>query len=624
MPSKSPTDNPTTRKPTIFGETRSPTTVIPTQPTSIPTNNPTSVKTCIVAPNSQTDNPTVDCAVTVELTNDPRSINTITSQNEWTLNQNLNNPLSDWGLKATLDAQQYGFKSGLSILSIEIDGYPVSTESDVFFAFSIGDDQYVTFVTDLDGTYSSSGLVGIFIYPPCGSNNVAFGDAETLISSTGNVDQYVMRDILADGNRNNWGILTTTPNDYTGPVIFEFTNNYIDDTFTVNFRSATFPNGLSCAYNSAVSLKKDFKVFISPDVDSAGETYNVRVFYIAGTNTGYTLTPTNDPTPSPTNMPSKNPTNHPTTPTSIQTAAPTPTPIPTATTQPTVTPTKIPTPSEISVQLMCNDCTTLSGWIGVGSYYTLTSGGPCPDTPAPSPCLYIGYDGSSIEWSSGQNMIGYTSFYFEFAGDAWSGGPGDHCYLEYRFDNVGSWIIINDMDGVEDQPQLFVTNSAPVTGNLLNFRYRSNAVVDSTFYCGIDDICVWGITTSDTVICTDTFVSNWKETELVDLLSNTLFKNYWQGYTTMLMGDGNVYDQFLVMQPSSTLFGYVTYNLHFKYTSFSAVIGLAGFTSSTCLASYGTSYSTYDGIIFEFYVDNVLKYTSNQLIYASDFENVNI
>eukprot|EP01083_Nonionella_stella_P265096 898432_1 len=92
--------------------------------------------------------------------------------------------------------------------------------------------------------------------------------------------------------------------------------------------------------------------------------------------------------------------------------------------------------------------------------------------------------------------------------------------------------------------------------------------------------------------------------------------------TSMLMGDEKTYNNFFVVHPSSTAdFGSVTWVLNRKYKTLKAVIGLAG--NSECVDEYGKD-SDYDGIVFKFFVDEQLKYTSNRLAVLSAYENINI
>ena len=55
-------------------------------------------------------------------------------------------------LSANLAATSYALRSDeTSSISIKIDGTKGTFELDPFFAFGIDDEQYITFVTDLDG-----------------------------------------------------------------------------------------------------------------------------------------------------------------------------------------------------------------------------------------------------------------------------------------------------------------------------------------------------------------------------------------------------------------------------------------------------------------------------------------
>ena len=191
------------------------------------------------------------------------------------------------GLVLTLDAEEYSFrdKDGSSI-SISMDGSCSSNECDGYFAFSIGDQQYLTFITDFDGRYDvnlneGAAREGIFVYPACNSGSVATGDASGLIPH--GFTRRTIRDALSGGDDENFYRLTETPNDENFPVVFEFINNADSGTFTFKFSSPTFTTSLECTYTSAVTTGEDFKLFITPDGG------NERIKIDSFTVTGYLL-----------------------------------------------------------------------------------------------------------------------------------------------------------------------------------------------------------------------------------------------------------------------------------------------------------------------------------------------
>eukprot|EP01084_Bolivina_argentea_P142241 249889_1 len=109
--------------------------------------------------------------------------------------------------------------------------------------------------------------------------------------------------------------------------------------------------------------------------------------------------------------------------------------------------------------------------------------------------------------------------------------------------------------------------------------------------------------------------------------------NEWENFdteevvTSMLMGDGNTYDEFLVVHPPAwaqqqATNGYVEWqHLNANYDSFTGLIGLAA--NSHCSDKYATQ-SQYDGFECKIYVDNILKYSSKRIASISDFEHINI
>ena len=193
-------------------------------------------------------------------------------------------------LSVKLEAKTYGFKSDeVSSIWIKIDGEIgdiESTELDPFFAFSIDDEQYISFVTDLDGLlWVYPGFSGIGIYPGCGSNDLAFGNASMLMANinASTLDADSQRDTMADGDQYNWYTLSTTPNNDTQPITFEFINDDIENTFTFKFISATFPNGLNCTYNASISIQKHFTMFTSPHLSNGvSETWLISNITVTG------------------------------------------------------------------------------------------------------------------------------------------------------------------------------------------------------------------------------------------------------------------------------------------------------------------------------------------------------
>ena len=178
-------------------------------------------------------------------------------------------------LSANLEATTYAFKSGeISSISIEMNGTKQTSQLDPYFAFGIDDDQYITFVTDLDGAYWIDGTkstAGIGIYPECGSESLATGNASILIKQINETSDGVrsaQQDVLAGGNVTNWYRLSNISNGDNQPIKFEFINDDIHNGFTFKFISATFPDGLNCTYNTSISIQKHFQMFMSPHTNN--------------------------------------------------------------------------------------------------------------------------------------------------------------------------------------------------------------------------------------------------------------------------------------------------------------------------------------------------------------------
>ena len=227
--------------------------------------------------------------ITTTLTNDPRGINEVNSNNTWKLFQDFRtNPLlNDWGLVLTLDSAEYSFRDrdGSSI-SISMDGFCSSRQCDGYFGFSIGDEEYFTFVTDFDGSFnvnSGSGLPvlnGIFIYPGCGSSSIESGNPSELFPSP-DLNMGLIRDAFSGGDHTQFHSLSEMGNGENFPITFELINNAQSDSFIFKFSSPTFTTPLECRYNSSVGIHKDFKLYITPDIVGS-ETLLITKFDVNG------------------------------------------------------------------------------------------------------------------------------------------------------------------------------------------------------------------------------------------------------------------------------------------------------------------------------------------------------
>ena len=226
--------------------------------------------------------------ISTNLINDPRGINIVNSNNTWKLNQDHNNPLYNWGLVLTLDAAEYSFRDrdGSSI-SISIDGFCSSSQCDGYFAFSIGDEKYFTFVTDFDGYFSvnagtgNTPRTGIFIYPQCGASSIKSGNPSELFPDpSSNLNQIAIRNAMSDGDHTQFYQLSSSQNNENFPIKFELINNAKSNSFIFKFSSPTFTTPLECRYNSKVDIHKDFKLYISPD--GGNEILKIKKFNVNG------------------------------------------------------------------------------------------------------------------------------------------------------------------------------------------------------------------------------------------------------------------------------------------------------------------------------------------------------
>ena len=100
--------------------------------------------------------------------------------------------------------------------------------------------------------------------------------------------------------------------------------------------------------------------------------------------------------------------------------------------------------------------------------------------------------------------------------------------------------------------------------------------------------------------------------------------NEWYGHTQMLMGNGKIYDNFIVMWPQSSSAAnqvFKEYKLHGKYSLFTAVVGVAR-------SSNGCELTTDGNFTVNILIDGVVKYSrsgyDNNGIGSYDYVYINI
>eukprot|EP01083_Nonionella_stella_P214655 773265_1 len=102
-------------------------------------------------------------------------------------------------------------------------------------------------------------------------------------------------------------------------------------------------------------------------------------------------------------------------------------------------------------------------------------------------------------------------------------------------------------------------------------------------------------------------------TSLIDLneISTNIINDKFQN-TNIAMGNSKNYSHYITMHPSDTSnYGSITWPLNDKFPFFTAIIGLS-LSNTNCINKYGSD-SNHDGVIYKFYIDNTLKYTSTQI-----------
>eukprot|EP01084_Bolivina_argentea_P157008 273609_1 len=124
---------------------------------------------------------------------------------------------------------------------------------------------------------------------------------------------------------------------------------------------------------------------------------------------------------------------------------------------------------------------------------------------------------------------------------------------------------------------------------------------------------------------TDVFLSNLQvSSEKIGWPAGGNGVNSWFGNNKMLMGNGQTYDNFLVIHPppdGGAAFAYKRYTLNGDYSRFSAVVGVARTSNSNCVnkANYGS-------FRVDIVIDNVVQYSQTGYTPngVGSYDNVNI
>ena len=215
----------------------------------------------------------------VKVTIDESISTTFVQANGWTVRHSTSAPSAHWKLSLQFAADLYGFEQNRSDSGIRIimDGERLSSQSDMFYGFSVKD-QYFVFAHDFDGSvWNGVDKYGILIYPASNAS-LATGNISTLISGFGSSGAE-LRTSLANGDANNWHQLTVDSfNGNNWPVIFTVINNDIDKTVTFTFSSAT--QNLECTFNSSFGIMDDFNMYLLPDTNADYESVRIESFIV--------------------------------------------------------------------------------------------------------------------------------------------------------------------------------------------------------------------------------------------------------------------------------------------------------------------------------------------------------
>jgi len=191
---------------------------------------------------------------------------TDSSNDQWYLHGQKSSVFDDWALELDLSGP-LAVSSG-STITFEIDGSKVVSDSnqwgegDMFMGFGDGE-KYIAFGLDFDGALgnwagknSPDNINGMLIYPPCsGDHSLATGSVSDLLQDVGSHlnpwgkydARYAVRDLLAGGDRSDWGLLSgeSISNGDNWPVTIEIMMGA--DEVTFRFISASVK--AKCTYS---------------------------------------------------------------------------------------------------------------------------------------------------------------------------------------------------------------------------------------------------------------------------------------------------------------------------------------------------------------------------------------
>eukprot|EP01083_Nonionella_stella_P071699 192741_1 len=193
---------------------------------------------------------------------------------------------SDWAVGVTLNSASYGFHpTEVSSITIVVH-LNCSLECDEFYAFGFGD-RYISFAHDLDSALAvgPGDGGGLFIYPAVGSSSLGIGDPSSFFEGQASMD--LVRSITDDNSFMT--LMSPTSVGRNFPLTFTFTNDPINDEFTVTFTQETnYADGFSAVFNTAAPVCSDFTLFEIADPND-GTDHPVS-YTVSSDNTGAVTT----------------------------------------------------------------------------------------------------------------------------------------------------------------------------------------------------------------------------------------------------------------------------------------------------------------------------------------------
>eukprot|EP01084_Bolivina_argentea_P060623 110749_1 len=221
--------------------------------------------------------------ITIKLPNENSNVNSNTDPATWRL-QNPSKPYS-WGIHLQSLSKLFTSKHSCT-LNITINGIQKSKTGAIFYVFSIGS-SFISFAHDFDGNLIINGKKGIFIYPQCHSKlgkislNSKIGELYNGVRGSKSLRQK-LSETTKDAMHTQWtSILDNNDISISFPIYFIIKNYYIKNKSIFQFYDTTNDNIIECEYNTAFPINKGFNLFMSTDINTNKQIFDISKFIIS-------------------------------------------------------------------------------------------------------------------------------------------------------------------------------------------------------------------------------------------------------------------------------------------------------------------------------------------------------